>query len=51
MISVPIRISTQEVVDFPVHTLKCNDRWNDIIDPEKDNTFKRRRINKKRRGA
>ena len=47
MISVPIRISTQEVIDFPQHTLECNERWNDIIDPAKDDEFKRPHTNKR----
>jgi hypothetical protein len=47
MISIPIKISTQEVIDFPKHTLECNTRWNDIIDPNKDDNFKRKRSNKK----
>lgn len=47
MISIPIKISTQEVIDFPVHTLKCNERWNDLIDPSNDDNFKRKRSNKK----
>lgn len=51
MISVPIRISLQEVIDFPQHTLECNDKWSDIIDPAKDDNFKRKRINKKRKSA
>lgn len=51
MISVPIRISVQEVIDFPQHTLECNDKWNDIIDPKNDGNFKRKRANKKRKSA
>lgn len=47
MISVPIRISTQEVIDFPQHTLECNEKWNDIIDPTKDDEFKYPRTNKR----
>lgn len=47
MISVPIRISTQEVIDFPQHTLECNEKWNDIIDPIKDDEFKCPRTNKR----
>lgn len=47
MISVPIKISTQEVIDFPHHTLECDEKWNDIIDPSKDDDFKRTRTNKR----
>ena len=47
MISVPIRISTQEVIDFPQHTLECNEKWNDIIDPARDDEFKYSRTNKR----
>lgn len=47
MISVPIRISTQEVIDFPQHTLECNEKWNDIIDPAKDDEFKHPHTNKR----
>lgn len=51
MISIPIKISVQEVIDFPQHTLECNDKWNDLIDPSKDDHFKRKRTNKKRKTA
>lgn len=47
MISVQIKISTQEVIDFPQHTLECNERWNDIIDPAKDDEFKHTHTNKR----
>jgi hypothetical protein len=46
MISVPIKISTQEVIDFPQHTLECNEKWRDIIDPSNDNDFKRTRTSR-----
>jgi hypothetical protein len=48
MISVPIKITLQEVIDFPKHTLECNTLWNDLIDPSNDNNFKRK-TNKKRK--
>ena len=47
MISVPIKISTQEVIDFPLHTLECNEKWNDIIDPSNDKDFKRGHTSRK----
>lgn len=47
MISVPIRISTQEVIDFPQHTLECNEKWRDIIDPANDDEFKHPHANKR----
>jgi hypothetical protein len=51
MISTPIKISVQEVIDFPVHTLKCNNKWNDIIDPKNDESFKRKRPTKKHKNT
>lgn len=51
MISVPIRISTQEVIDFPKEKVVINNYWKDIIDPSNDDTFKRKRVNKRRKTA
>lgn len=51
MISVAIRITSQEVIDFPKHTLVCDPKWNDIIDPQNDGNFKRKRTTKKRKIA
>lgn len=49
MISVPIKITTQEVIDFPKHMLECNSLWSDIIDPDKDDNFKRKRNKKSKK--
>ena len=51
MISVAIRITAQEVIDFPKHTLTCDPKWNDIIDPQNDENFRRKRTSKKRKIA
>ena len=48
MLSVPIKITTQEVKDFPLHTLQINDFWKDIIDPNKDHIYHRKRTRRKK---
>lgn len=48
MISTQIKISLQEVIDFPIHTLQCDDKWRDIINPENDDEFRRKRTNNKK---
>lgn len=47
MLSINIHISKQEVKDFPLHTLECDTRWNDMIDPNKDHQFERKKTRKK----
>ena len=40
MLSIPIRITKQEVRDFPLENLQIDPRWAHIIDPSCDHTFK-----------
>lgn len=49
MISVTIKITNQEILDFPKHTIVCDDKWSDIIDPANDSNFKRKRNSKKQK--
>jgi len=47
MISVPIRITMQEVIDFPKESISINDQWKDIIDPAQDDRFRKPRKTKR----
>lgn len=43
MLSVPIQITRQEIKDFPVDTLRIDERWKDFVDPEQDYRFRKPR--------
>lgn len=47
MISVPIKISVQEVIDFPPDKVQCAEQWCDLLDPAHDDRFKKKRKKKK----
>lgn len=48
MLNIPIKITMQEVKDFPRDTLKVDDKWEDLIDPKNDHIYQRKRTRRKK---
>ena len=48
MLSIPIKVTVQEVKDFPLDTLQINSQWGDIIDPQYDMKYYRKHTRKKK---
>lgn len=43
MLNIRVKVTKQDLKDFPLHTLEVDEKWKDVIDPSQDYKFQNKR--------